>query len=197
MQVHVAHGSAVAAGTAHSSRPRRMFPAPVTHTQHHRFAVPGPWQQDRAWAACGPHKSCSKHRSRAAQLQAVNFEGAIPAGVKLEIKELQDGEEVEWDPDTKTMRLPISVVKGSGVRRTKLVVFTCNKCGGRTARNVNPVAWENGLVMGQCATCEVWHVLSAKNKDMYEEIRYSDHPEYDGLVAKPVEAESSEPQQDT
>jgi hypothetical protein len=45
--------------------------------------------------------------------------------------------------------------------------------GSRTARNVNPVAWERGLVMGQCAGCEAWHVLSAKNPAIYEEIRYS------------------------
>ena len=27
--------------------------------------------------------------------------------------------------------------------------------GGRTARYVNPIAWDKGLVMGQCAKCEV------------------------------------------
>lgn len=31
-------------------------------------------------------------------------------------------------------------------RRSLLVQFTCNGCGGRSERLVNPVAWERGLV---------------------------------------------------
>lgn len=112
--------------------------------------------------------------------RGVSFEGAIPAGVQVELKALSEGPEVEWDPGNKTLRLPINVVEESNERRTKLVIFTCNKCGGRTARNVNPIAWENGMVMGQCATCEAWHVLSAKNKNIYEEIVYKDDPRYNG-----------------
>lgn len=49
--------------------------------------------------------------------------------------------------------------------------------GGRTARNVNPIAWEKGLVMGQCGHCESWHVLSAKNPKIFEEIVYKKQEE--------------------
>lgn len=34
-------------------------------------------------------------------------------------------------------------------RRSLLVQFTCNGCGGRSERLVNPVAWERGLVSGR------------------------------------------------
>ena len=44
--------------------------------------------------------------------------------------------------------------------------------GGRTARNVNPIAWDKGLVFCQCGHCEVWHTLAANNPDIYEEILY-------------------------
>lgn len=63
------------------------------------------------------------------------------------------------------------------------VVLTCSctdwhPAGGRTARLVNPVAWEKGVVFGQCGTCEVWHVLSANNKKVFEEVRYNEDPEW-------------------
>jgi hypothetical protein len=51
------------------------------------------------------------------------------AGVRLSVKGPEEGEGVEWDADGSTLRLPYNVVEGSGERRTKLVVFTCNKCG--------------------------------------------------------------------
>ena len=82
--------------------------------------------------------------------------------------------EFQYDEETKTMKIPLSALQadGAAARRTRLVTFTCNKCGGRTTRAVNPIAWDKGLVMGQCGECKVWHVLSAKNKDIYEEINF-------------------------
>ena len=47
--------------------------------------------------------------------------------MQLSVKGPDEGDNVEWDAETKTLRLPINVVEGSGERRTKLVVFTCNK----------------------------------------------------------------------
>ncbi|GFH06257.1 hsp70 escorting protein 2 [Haematococcus lacustris] len=107
-------------------------------------------------------------RQRSAVVRGISIDGPVPEGVQLELKAAEEGEGLEWDPSSKTLRLPVSVLEGEGGqggRRSRLVVFTCNKCGGRTARKVNPIAWDEGLV---------WHVLSAKNKAIYEEIRYSD-----------------------
>eukprot|EP00798_Chlamydomonas_sp_ICE-L_P015504 gene15504-21591_t len=105
----------------------------------------------------------------------VKLEGALPEGVSVLIKGPDSGDEIEYDQETKTLRLPLSAAGGGETRaerRSRLVIFTCNKCGGRTARNVNPIAWDNGLVMCQCGHCEVWHTLSANNKQIYEEIVY-------------------------
>ena len=44
--------------------------------------------------------------------------------------------------------------------------------GGRSARLVNPIAWEKGLVFAQCQHCDVWHTLAANNPRIYEEVRY-------------------------
>ncbi|KXZ44572.1 hypothetical protein GPECTOR_65g190 [Gonium pectorale] len=97
--------------------------------------------------------------------------------LRIEVKPEDGSTDVEYDDAGKVVRIPLSALSGEGARRTKLVLFTCNKCGGRTARLVNPVAWEQGVVFGQCGTCEVWHVLQARNKKIYEEVRYKDEPQ--------------------
>ncbi|KAK9820391.1 hypothetical protein WJX72_009887 [[Myrmecia] bisecta] len=64
-------------------------------------------------------------------------------------------------------------------RRSLQVTFTCDKCGGRTERMVNPIAWDKGLVFVQCGQCEAWH----KIKDaagLIEEYRFIDDPEGSG-----------------
>ena len=45
--------------------------------------------------------------------------------------------------------------------------------GERTARLVNPLAWEKGLVFAQCKGCEVWHKLRDNDK-LIDEIRFTD-----------------------
>jgi hypothetical protein len=81
---------------------------------------------------------------------------------------------IQYDEEAKTVRIPLKEL-GVGARRTKLVMFTCNKCGGRSSRMVNPLAWEKGVVFGQCQHCEVWHTLSSNNKKILEEIRYDSY----------------------
>ncbi|KAL3156477.1 hypothetical protein ABBQ38_000782 [Trebouxia sp. C0009 RCD-2024] len=61
----------------------------------------------------------------------------------------------------------------SSGRRTLQVAFTCDKCGGRTERLVNPHAWETGLVYLQCEGCKVWHQLK-DNQGMIEEVRFNE-----------------------
>lgn len=60
---------------------------------------------------------------------------------------------------------------------TQILLFApwvvCAHAGGRTSRAVNPVAWQKGLVFGQCEQCKAWHVLAANNPKIYEEIRYT------------------------
>lgn len=58
-------------------------------------------------------------------------------------------------------------------RRSMLVTFTCNKCDTRTERLVNPVAWNKGMVICQCAGCQAWHQL-ADAAGLVDEIRYTD-----------------------
>ncbi|GLI64830.1 hypothetical protein VaNZ11_008135 [Volvox africanus] len=97
----------------------------------------------------------------------------VPADLRIEAKEEDGTSDIEYDEQNKVVRIPLSALGPEGQRRTKLVLFTCNKCGGRTARLVNPIAWDKGAVFAQCAKCSVWHVLSAPNKKIFEEVRYN------------------------
>lgn len=58
-------------------------------------------------------------------------------------------------------------------RRSMQVTFTCDKCGTRTSRTVNPLAWDKGLVLAQCSGCNVWHKLKDA-AGLVDEIRYTD-----------------------
>ena len=51
--------------------------------------------------------------------------------------------------------------------------FTCDKCGARTARGVNPLALEKGAVYVQCGNCEAWHQLK-DNLGLVVEYRFTD-----------------------
>eukprot|EP00899_Mesostigma_viride_P015534 jgi/Mesvir1/23982/Mv24123-RA.1 len=44
-------------------------------------------------------------------------------------------------------------------RRRLQVSFTCNPCGSRTTRLVNPHAYRKGTVFVMCASCEKYHQL--------------------------------------
>jgi len=45
-------------------------------------------------------------------------------------------------------------------KRSAELSFTCNKCGGRTTRMVNPEVYKRGTMFVQCGTCEVWHQIA-------------------------------------
>lgn len=96
----------------------------------------------------------------------------IPEDVKLEVDPDGGAKQTTYDEEGKVVRIPLSAL-GEGQRRTKMVMFTCNKCGGRSARLVNPVAWDKGAVFAQCQHCDVWHTLAA-HPSIIEEVRYND-----------------------
>ena len=53
-------------------------------------------------------------------------------------------------------------------RRTMAVRFTCNRCGTRTERRINPKAYSDGTVFVQCSGCDVHHKL-VDNLNLYFE----------------------------
>ncbi len=54
------------------------------------------------------------------------------------------------------------------------VLEDAKACAGkRTARLVNPLAWQKGLVFAQCKGCEVWHKLR-DNENLIDEVKFTE-----------------------
>ncbi|GMY28161.1 dnl-type zinc finger protein [Fagus crenata] len=55
-------------------------------------------------------------------------------------------------------------------RRRMRVAFTCNVCGQRTTRAINPHAYTDGTVFVQCCGCNVFHKL-VDNLNLFHEMK--------------------------
>lgn len=57
-------------------------------------------------------------------------------------------------------------IKRQSSRRSRTLAFTCNVCGHRSRRRVNPSALDTGTVFVQCAnaSCMVFHKVCARHK---------------------------------
>ncbi|KAK9129363.1 hypothetical protein Sjap_009850 [Stephania japonica] len=55
-------------------------------------------------------------------------------------------------------------------RRRMLVAFSCNICGQRTTRAINPHAYNDGTVFVQCCGCNVFHKL-VDNLNLFHEMK--------------------------
>ncbi|XP_059636799.1 uncharacterized protein LOC132278911 [Cornus florida] len=55
-------------------------------------------------------------------------------------------------------------------RRRMRVAFTCNVCGQRTTRAINPHAYTDGTVFVQCCGCHVFHKL-VDNLNLFHEMK--------------------------
>eukprot|EP00271_Cylindrocystis_brebissonii_P004908 TRINITY_DN16831_c0_g1_i1.p1 TRINITY_DN16831_c0_g1~~TRINITY_DN16831_c0_g1_i1.p1 ORF type:complete len:274 (-),score=42.42 TRINITY_DN16831_c0_g1_i1:1149-1970(-) len=67
-------------------------------------------------------------------------------------------------------------------RRRVQLTFTCDACGGRTSRMVNPHALAKGTVYVQCAQCEVFHQL-VDNLGLVVEYDFRKEAELERLLA--------------
>ncbi|XP_077246277.1 zim17-type zinc finger protein [Tasmannia lanceolata] len=67
-------------------------------------------------------------------------------------------------------------------RRRMRVAFTCNVCGQRTTRAINPHAYTDGTVFVQCCGCNVFHKL-VDNLNLFHEMKCYVNPsfQYKGL----------------
>lgn len=50
------------------------------------------------------------------------------------------------------------------------VAFTCNVCGQRTTRAINPHAYTDGTVFVQCCGCNIFHKL-VDNLNLFHEMK--------------------------
>ncbi|PIN01378.1 hypothetical protein CDL12_26120 [Handroanthus impetiginosus] len=76
------------------------------------------------------------------------------------------------DPDSGTEHVstfPWSLFTKSP-RRRMLVAFTCNVCGQRTTRAINPHAYTDGTVFVQCCGCNIFHKL-VDNLNLFNDMK--------------------------
>uniref|UniRef100_A0A5B6YIS6 DNL-type domain-containing protein n=1 Tax=Davidia involucrata TaxID=16924 RepID=A0A5B6YIS6_DAVIN len=62
-------------------------------------------------------------------------------------------------------------------RRRMRVAFTCNVCGQRTTRAINPHAYTDGTVFVQCCGCNVFHKL-VDNLNLFHEMNCYVNPSF-------------------
>ncbi|PSR99548.1 Mitochondrial protein import protein [Actinidia chinensis var. chinensis] len=62
-------------------------------------------------------------------------------------------------------------------RRRMRVAFSCNVCGQRTTRAINPHAYTDGTVFVQCCGCNVFHKL-VDNLNLFHEMKCYVNPSF-------------------
>ncbi|KAJ4700587.1 Zinc finger, DNL-type, Mitochondrial import protein TIM15 [Melia azedarach] len=82
----------------------------------------------------------------------------------------------------KVSTLPWSLFTRSPRRRMR-VAFTCNVCGQRTTRAINPHAYTDGTVFVQCCGCNVFHKL-VDNLNLFHEMKCYVNPSFNYRDAK-------------
>eukprot|EP00245_Coleochaete_scutata_P004551 TRINITY_DN17262_c0_g1_i1.p1 TRINITY_DN17262_c0_g1~~TRINITY_DN17262_c0_g1_i1.p1 ORF type:complete len:280 (-),score=34.46 TRINITY_DN17262_c0_g1_i1:447-1286(-) len=83
---------------------------------------------------------------------------------------------IQDEDSQKEMAMPWPLLTRSPRRRMR-VEFTCNKCGERTLRAINPDAYKTGTVFVQCGGCMVFHKL-VDNLNLFHELQ---GPIFEGL----------------
>ncbi|CAK9158382.1 unnamed protein product [Ilex paraguariensis] len=75
-----------------------------------------------------------------------------------------------------TSTFPWSLFTKSPRRRMR-VAFTCNVCGQRTTRAINPHAYTDGTVFVQCCGCNIFHKL-VDNLNLFHEMKCYVNPSF-------------------
>ncbi|CAD5191884.1 unnamed protein product [Musa acuminata subsp. malaccensis] len=78
--------------------------------------------------------------------------------------------------DRTVLTFPWSLYTRSPRRRMR-VAFTCNICGQRTTRAINPHAYTDGTVFVQCCGCNVFHKL-VDNLNLFHEMKCYVNPSF-------------------
>ncbi|XP_074576534.1 uncharacterized protein LOC141833041 [Curcuma longa] len=78
--------------------------------------------------------------------------------------------------DQTVLTFPWSLYTKSPRRRMR-VAFTCNVCGQRTTRAINPHAYTDGTVFVQCCGCNVFHKL-VDNLNLFHEMNCYVNPSF-------------------
>ncbi|NP_001266237.2 Hop-interacting protein THI120 [Solanum lycopersicum] len=116
----------------------------------------------------------SKDAAMGLVLSAANVRGWT-TGSGMEGPPVPAGSDSESNTD-QISTFPWSLFTKSPRRRMR-VAFTCNVCGQRTTRAINPHAYTDGTVFVQCCGCNVFHKL-VDNLNLFHEMKCYVSPDF-------------------
>ncbi|KAJ8538233.1 hypothetical protein K7X08_014773 [Anisodus acutangulus] len=116
----------------------------------------------------------SKDAAMGLVLSAANVRGWT-TGSGMEGPPVPAGSDSESNTD-QISTFPWSLFTKSPRRRMR-VAFTCNVCGQRTTRAINPHAYTDGTVFVQCCGCNIFHKL-VDNLNLFHEMKCYVSPEF-------------------
>ncbi|KAK4429444.1 hypothetical protein Salat_1244900 [Sesamum alatum] len=113
------------------------------------------------------HQTLSKDAAMGLVLSAANVRGWT-TGSGMEGPSVPAGSDSDSGME-QVSTFPWSLFTKSPRRRMR-VAFTCNVCGQRTTRAINPHAYTDGTVFVQCCGCNVFHKL-VDNLNLFHEMK--------------------------
>ncbi|XP_042500923.1 uncharacterized protein LOC122078832 [Macadamia integrifolia] len=178
-----------ASATVMPSSPLSIFsPMRNLSTRHLRFAIPCksfendadigsnsnvikivPVRNDRV-----SFSPLSKDEAMGLVLSAANSRGWT-TGSGMEGPSVPAGFENESSTE-RISTFPWSLFTKSPRRRMRMA-FTCNVCGQRTTRAINPHAYTDGTVFVQCCRCNVFHKL-VDNLNLFHDMKCYVNPSF-------------------
>ncbi|XP_073127343.1 uncharacterized protein [Henckelia pumila] len=127
-------------------------------------------QSDCADSALVPvlrNRTLSKDAAMGLVLSAANVRGWT-TGSGMEGPSVPVGSDSDSDME-RVSTFPWSLFTKSPRRRMR-VAFTCNVCGQRTTRAINPHAYTDGTVFVQCCGCNIFHKL-VDNLNLFHDMK--------------------------
>ncbi|KAM7514027.1 hypothetical protein LguiA_003610 [Lonicera macranthoides] len=120
------------------------------------------------------NRTMSKDAAMGLVLSAANVRGWT-TGSGMEGPPVPAGPESESSTE-RISTFPWSLFTKSPRRRMR-VAFTCNVCGQRTTRAINPHAYTDGTVFVQCCGCNIFHKL-VDNLNLFHEMKCYVNPSF-------------------
>ncbi|XP_076894378.1 uncharacterized protein LOC143546632 isoform X2 [Bidens hawaiensis] len=150
-----------------------------TLKRRHRFTVSSKTDDDNEYGIrsgsndativpVSANQSFSKDDAMGLVLSAANV-GGWTTGSGMEGPPVPAGGGEQESNTHKITTFPWSLFTKSPRRRMR-VAFTCNVCGQRTTRAINPHAYTDGTVFVQCCGCNVFHKL-VDNLNLFHEMK--------------------------
>ncbi|CAI9270417.1 unnamed protein product [Lactuca saligna] len=151
---------------------KRLFRLPISAKHNGNESDLRSDSNDASIVPISTNRTFSKDDAMGLVLSAANVRGWT-TGSGMEGPSVPAGGDGDCE---KISTFPWSLFTKSPRRRMR-VAFTCNVCGQRTTRAINPHAYTDGTVFVQCCGCNVFHKL-VDNLNLFHEMKCYVNPSF-------------------